>query len=103
MKTVWKFRVPIDAHERRVSIEVPAGAIVLHVDKQAAGGGVEEAFLWALVDPSAASENLPLYVATTGAPLPEGLGDHLGTAVMYDGTFVLHIFEGRPNPFQGSF
>ncbi len=103
MKTIHKYRLPVDAGERRVGIEMPQGATPLHVSAQQRGAGVEEAFLWALVDPSQPSESFPLWLALTGAPLPEGLGEHLGTAVMYDGTFVVHVFEGRPNPFQESF
>lgn len=103
MKTIYKYQIPVDAGERRIGIEMPKGATPLHVGVADRGTGVEQAFLWALVDTTQPSESFPLWLALTGAPLPEGLGEHLGTAVMYDGSFVVHVFEGRPNPFQGSF
>lgn len=97
MKTIHKYQV-VFAQDARIAIEMPKGAEVLHL--QAVG---DEVFLWARVDPSQPSESLPLWLALTGKPLPEGLGEHLGTAVLYDGTFVLHVFEGRPHPHMESF
>ena len=86
--TVWKFLIKlIGAFE----IEMPEGAVVLHVDLQKGEGGV----LWALVDPDKPLSTRVFNVVGTGQFL--GSRDTMrGTT--YVGTyqippFVWHVFE----------
>lgn len=69
MKTVWKFHVPVK-NERRISLEVPRGAVPLHVGVALdPATGAEAVYLWAQVDNTQPSESLPIWVAATGAAL----------------------------------
>lgn len=94
MKSVYKYNVSLD-YGSAITLEMPVGADILHVGAQAVGGGEQGLFLWALVDPSQPSENVPLWVAATGAPVPANVGEHLGTALLYDGDLVFHVFKRK--------
>lgn len=92
-KTVWKFLLrqygPLPPTVEELTINMPAGAKVLHV-------GVQDSdlMLWALVDPDALPEPRNLVIAGTGHLFdlpPSGL--HLGSAQTR--SFVWHVFETR--------
>jgi hypothetical protein len=83
-KTIWKYDLEPDGSV----IEMPQGAKPLSVQMQGDGP-----CLWALVDPEAAKESRRFHVAGTGHPLPDNLGDHLGTFQMNGGALVFHVFE----------
>lgn len=91
-KVIWKYRVAWEQTSLPV-LEIPEGARLLHVGEQAG-----EVFLWALVDPQMPSERRYLVAAVTGGQPAHNLGEHLGTVLLHDGAFVLHLFErARPN------
>ncbi len=81
-----------------VEIEMPKGAIPLHVATQG-----QMPCLWAAVDPTAEPEKRRFVVRATGKPL--GF-DRLSTAYWYTGSFqmfeetasplIFHLFEVRP-------
>lgn len=83
MKTIWKF--PIHAY-RTDPIALPAGAQILHVDRQ--NGDI---YLWALVDPSQPDEKRTFEIFGTGHRIDDSPRTHIGTVLI--GTFVWHVFE----------
>jgi hypothetical protein len=81
-KTIWKFQFDVS---RRVSLMMPAGAKLLHVQKQ---NGVP--CVWAIVDPDAAVVERWLVVRGTGHPVAEDI-PYIGTIL--SGAFVWHVFD----------
>lgn len=93
-KTVWKF--PFDVTDD-ISIEMPAGAEVLHVEAQAG-----QPCIWALVDPAAKKVERRFRLAGTGHPIairPRSQFDHVGSFFMAAGALVFHLFDlGEATP-----
>lgn len=89
MHTIWK---TVLAPQSVQEVEVPQGAEFLCAREQHGSLAV-----WFRCDPTAPKDHRKLAVCVTGgdAPSPEQ-GRYLGTALLYDGTLVCHIFE--PNP-----
>jgi hypothetical protein len=85
MKTVWKF--PLSPGDPLV-IAMPAGARVLHVGVQ----DDDRPCIWALVDPAAPEEERSFRVHGTGQYF-DGDGAYVGTAMLYRGGLVFHVFE----------
>ena len=83
--TVYKYELWIDDF---VSIQMPVGAEVLHVDVQRG-----QPCIWARVDPTAGPERRIFRVARTGHPLDPAIGPHIGSFQMHDGELVFHVFE----------
>ncbi len=84
MSVVWKF--PLDMRPDQ-TVEMPAGAVVLHAAHQAS-----VAYVWALVDPGAPTVPRRLWVLGTGSPVPVGvIGVHVST--FFIGDLVLHVFD----------
>ena len=81
MKTVYKYSL-----RSRASVELPAGAVVLHVGLDPQGQGA----FWAFVDTDNDTETRRFVVTGTGHPVPDGL-EFLGTYV--EGPFVWHAWE----------
>lgn len=81
MRTIWKFRVPM---EHVVRIEMPWGAELLTAQLQ---GDVP--MLWAAVDPEAPRKTRVLTIIGTGREAPEGR--YVGTW-QQDG-YVWHLFD----------
>lgn len=107
MKTIWKFPFEIG---NVIEIEMPVGAIVLHVDIQkqitnqeyaviagiSTGASVEQEVLcvWALVNPEANKEIRKFRLFGTGHPFPEDEDlIHVGSFQMEQGKLVFHLFE----------
>lgn len=91
-RSVWKF--PIEVTDE-FTIEMPKGARVLHVDVQRVSetnAQYEQPCLWALIDPDAEREQRTFYVHGTGHTFPVGRV-HLGSFLLYGGSFVGHLFE----------
>ena len=82
-RTIWKFRLLPG-----FGVKMPRGAKVLH-----AGGQGEELCVWALCDPEAPTEERRFDVYGTGHPCPADLGPYVGTALLGNGSLVLHVFE----------
>lgn len=78
-----------------ITITMPKGAEILHVDAQGQG-----AFVWARVDPDAEPEKRRFRLAGTGHDLPADVRPdgypvlaHVGSFLMADGALVFHLFE----------
>lgn len=90
--TVWKYQLDLFA-AASIRLDIPVGrfgrsAQVLHVDTQH-----DNAFIWVLVDPTAATEVRAFRVYGTGHPVPLSPGEHVGTFMINGGEFVGHLFE----------
>lgn len=85
---IWK-RVLDGVDEQE--IEVPAGARMLCAREQN-----EKICVWFRCnpDPAIARVKRTIVIAGTGQAAPEYLdANYLGTAVLYDGSLVFHVFE----------
>jgi hypothetical protein len=83
-KTVRKFPLPIEDY---VELDMPVGAKIIKVGEQ-----FGKLCIWALVDPSARTEQRHLRIAGTGHPVePEAV--FIGTAICAHGALVWHVFE----------
>lgn len=85
MRTVFKYPVPITD---TFTLRLPDEAEVLSVAVQS--GSV---YLWALLDPSQATEPRRFRLAGTGHPITEELLIFIGTVLLHDGALVFHLFE----------
>lgn len=89
MRTVYKYPVTVTDE---FDLAIPAGAEILHVAVQN-----HRPYLWALVEPARAGEIRHFAVRGTGHPVDDELR-HLGSFLLYDDTFVGHLFERAANP-----
>lgn len=85
MKTIWKFDVPI---RDEFGLLMPKDAEILKLDLQ---DGLPK--MWALVDPENLKKERFFIGRGTGHPINESNIRYVGTVVMRDGRFVLHLFE----------
>lgn len=85
-QTVWKFRLK---GEVKQTIEMPEGASILHISEH--DGSV---CIWAQVDPEAQKRKRTFLIFETGESLPDNLGKHVGTFLMY-GAVIHHAYEVR--------
>ena len=87
-KTIWKFMPQLDEDNAAIAtVEMPIGARVLTAREQG-----NELCLWAEVDPSAATEMRSFQVFGTGHEMPDVIGAYVGTAMLYSGKLVLHVY-----------
>jgi hypothetical protein len=49
--------------------------------------------MWALVNPNNETEYRRFYIYGTGHPMPDKLGDFIGTFQLHDGALIFHLFE----------
>lgn len=84
MKKVWK--VNLDAGFN--TFDLPAGCKFLHVAVQH-----NMPAAWVLVDDEQPFEKVSLIIAGTGHPLPDNVGEFVGTFMSRDGSLVFHVFE----------
>lgn len=88
--TVLKWRVPVD--DRAHSI---GGGRVLHTDVTF---GPDVVNVWTLEnDDIVAGLTRRVRVFGTGQPLPDGVGEHVGSCVAAAGSLVWHVFEVAPS------
>ncbi len=80
------FKYPLIMPSDRIQIQMPKNAKVLSVQIQDG-----RPRLWAIVDDTEPLEEKSFSVFGTGHPLPDNLGNFVGTFQM--GTFVWHLFE----------
>lgn len=85
MRTIWKFSFRL---KPEATFSMPKGAEIIHVAEQ--HGDVH---LWAIVDDAKTAEERKFFLIGTGHPLPDVKLSHLGTALVYHGDLVLHVFE----------
>lgn len=96
MKTIWKYRVPSTGE---FGLEMPEGAELLSFDGQVepAPDGVTtvtNGCVWALVDPRARKVTRCFRMVGTGYPAADvNAGMYVGSALLYDTTLVLHLFD----------
>lgn len=83
MKTIWKFTL-----QPQCELEMPKGAQILSVREQG-----EDICLWALVDPAAEKVTRKFCGFGTGHDVPDGDMRFVGTAHLYGGSMVFHVFE----------
>jgi len=84
MKQIWKAWLTSGP----CVIQMPAGAMILHVASQQ---GIP--CVWFLVDPVKPSVPRTFNTYGTGQNMPDDPGTYLGTLFTLDGTFVYHIYE----------
>jgi hypothetical protein len=89
MKTIHKYQLPRMAGTANVLM--PQGAHILCVREQQ-----EYPCLWALVDDQQPLENRQFLTRLTGGNcvLIENAHSYIGTAIMENGGFVVHVFDG---------
>lgn len=80
---VYKYELPTDD---RVELALPQGAELLTVGVQD-----DKLMLWARIDPSEPTVHRRFRVAGTGHPA--ATGTYVGTAMLYNGRLVLHVFD----------
>ena len=68
-------------------IEMPIGAEILCVQMQHGRPQV-----WALVDETNVTENRSFITCGTGNPVPENIGEYIGTYQIENGVLVFHVF-----------
>lgn len=99
MRRVYKYELRI---EEDIVLTLPRGAEILHVDVQARYSlsvegkptlAPEDAFVWALVDPSADQVDRRFRLAGTGHSMPDDGLTHVGSFLMAGGALVFHLFE----------
>ena len=84
MQTIWKYPIVTTDFQE---VEIPQGAKVLTVQMQEGNP-----CLWALVDPNAEKQKRVIAVHGTGHPVPDAVGEYLGTYRMANGALVFHVF-----------
>ncbi len=87
---VWK--IQINVQDGRQEVTVPRGAEFLHFNTQ-----FEVPMLWFRCDPDAPKEKRLVVICGTGHPAPDPQrSTYIGTAILYNGSLVLHAFEIKP-------
>lgn len=85
MKTIWKFAVPL---QDQFSIPLPEKAEVLTVQTQ---HGRPQ--FWAVVSPTAKTEDRTFYLAGTGHKLPDVPMRFVGSFQLHNEALIFHLFE----------
>jgi len=82
---IWKFPLRVGAQ----TVDLPKHSRLLSVAAQG-----DDPMLWAVVVPSNAKTKRKIFVAMTGQSCDDELrGPFLGTVLLSDGSFVLHVFD----------
>jgi len=89
---IWKYQLTPSPGTAEVAIEMPAGAMVLTVQTQAG-----QPCLWALVNEEQPLITRRFVIVGTGHPVPDGIGDYIGT--WQNSPFVFHLFDAEWAPF----
>ena len=82
-KVVWKSHISPGQTE----VNLPRGANPVSVDVQ--NGHL---MMWSIVDSAQPKVPLSIYVAGTGADLPEHIDRFIGTFLIEGGSLVFHVF-----------
>lgn len=83
--TVWKYTIPMQDES---DIALPVGAQIIDVREQN-----DQINMWVWLDPEAPTETRHFGVFGTGHPIPAVPLKHLGTAHLFKGQLVFHVFE----------
>lgn len=87
--TIWKATLE-EAHPVQ-EVQVPQGSEFL-----TAGGQHDRVCVWFRCDPAAPPTKRKLAIVCTGQSAPASDGRYLGTAFLFGGDLVLHVFEESP-------
>ena len=88
MKTIWKYPFPV---VDSFALTMPPGAEVVAVGVQSGSP-----CLWAIVDPALPDGADRHFICHgTGHSVSEDAGRYVGMFMLYDGSFIGHLFEGR--------
>lgn len=82
---IWKFPINIIDEQE---VEMPHGAEILSAQMQG-----EELCLWALVSPACNKTSRTIEIFGTGNPITPATRKFIGTAQMFGGRLVWHVFE----------
>lgn len=85
---IWKYALNPPIGGNAIELIMPKGARVLHVEAQR-----DAAVLWVLADPAAAKQVRTFNVYGTGFTVPSDAGEYVGTAMLYKGDLVIHVFD----------
>jgi hypothetical protein len=72
-----------------IIVKMPPGAEILCVQNQ-----LEEPTLWVRCDPKVGFVGRKINVFVTGERVGAAPGKYIGTVLLMDGTFVVHVFDG---------
>lgn len=87
MKTIWKYKIPI---QETFTLDIPEGAEFLTLQTQAG-----EPCMWWNVEQQAFCVPRRFVIYGTGFDLPEDPGLYRGTFQIAGGAFIWHLFEVR--------
>lgn len=87
-KTIWKYKLQVTDQQ---VLEMPACAEFLTVQLQI-NGGVWDAVLWVVVDPSMPNVPVEIAIYGTGNPIPDNPGRYIATFQSRSGAFAWHVF-----------
>jgi hypothetical protein len=82
---IWKWKLKTTDLQ---TVFVPEGAKLLNIQVQRG-----EVCLWALCDEKAPEEARQIAIYGTGNPIPDELGEYIGTFQALEGLLVFHVFE----------
>lgn len=88
-RTIWKYE--LDPRSDVISLDVPNGAELLHVDSQH-----ETICVWFELDPNDATEMRHFEIFGTGHLIREDMGInrcHIGTIQLKNGNLIFHVYE----------
>jgi hypothetical protein len=85
MKSIYKY--PLEINDN-IALDLPKGAKVLSIGNQN-----NIPCLWALVDPAKPKEKRRFRVLQTGQSVKGDIGTFIGTVLLNNGHFVIHVFE----------
>jgi len=93
MKKIFKYALGNDDQSvgEEIIIQMPMHAEILTIQAQFGAP-----MIWALVEPTAATESRTFQIFGTGQPIPEITGvnrKYIGTYQIVSGTYVFHVFE----------
>lgn len=93
---IWKYpcSLPSPGLDTLVEIDMPKGAVVVHVGQQSHAKDWRVA-IWARVDAEAPMELRHFLITRTGTEIPAGFV-YVGTAQTHQGYRVWHVFEMEP-------
>lgn len=85
--TVWKYGWDLDPPNDEMLCDMPQGTQILCAREQ----GEKSLCIWARVDPAQPMEKRRFVLCGTGHPASGG--SYVGTAMLFGGSLVLHVFE----------
>ena len=87
---IWKFNLDVGVN----ALMVPKGAVTLSADTQQG-----KLCVWVLCDPQAPKVTRAYYAEMTGFEAERVAGTRfIGTVLLEEGAFVLHVFADEPMP-----